>query len=120
MACLAQYLPFSCRARGLPADKSHMAAKSDTQDGIVMVKMLTDIIDYQARKAEKRMPFFALLVSLAPLACLAAVIASAAVLIVTIVVAPVIAESPVEGIAAIASLATTIVGIGFLKVSFVP
>ena len=49
----------------------------------------------------------------------AGVIASAAVLIVTLVVAPVIAESPVEGVAAIASLATAIVGLGFLKISFV-
>ena len=85
-----------------------------------MVKILTNIIDYQARKGENRMPFLAVIVSLAPLACLAGVIASAAVLIVTIAVAPVLAESPVEGIAAIASLATAIVGVGFLKISFTP
>ena len=85
-----------------------------------MIRMLTNILDYQERKAADRMTFLAVIVSLAPLACLAGVIASAAVLIVTLVVAPVIAESPVEGVAAIASLATAIVGLGFLKVSFVP
>jgi hypothetical protein len=81
-----------------------------------MIKMLTNILDYQERKAENRIPFLEGIVSLAPLACLAGVIASAAVLIVTLVVAPVIAESPAEGVAAIASLATTIVGLGFLRV----
>jgi hypothetical protein len=82
---------------------------------IVLAAALTAIGVIMKRTRSTHAGFLSFMVRVAPFWCLAAAIAIGAVICAAAAVAPVIMLSSNEGIAAVAGVATTVVGLGFLR-----
>jgi hypothetical protein len=70
---------------------------------------------YIEKRRSNHIRLLSFLIRVAPLGCLAVAIAIGTVICATAAVLPIMGTSPDEGIAAIAGIATTVVGLGFLK-----